>query len=1426
MAGGRRPADPARKTPPRGAETPETLFPQALRHHQEGRLADAERLYRRILARNANHADAMHLLGVLAHQSGRHEAALEWIDKAIALHEDPLYLLNLGNILEEMGRMDEAIASFRQVLALDPDRVEAHFGLACALRPTDPEASCRALMRVIALQPGHAEAHYNLSVLYQDWGRYREALDSVRRALEIKPEFTVAHHTLGNLLRGVGRCEEALAAYERVVAMDPWHADAWCGMGHACNDLGRMEESIGYFRKACEARPDCPEMLGYRIHQAMHLCDWRDLDEHVARLLQRLQSGGSAAATFVLLPLPTTAGQQLACARAHVAREVLTTVNLAAGREVDPHPGRLRIGYFSGDFGGHPVARLVAPLFESHDRERFEVFVYSHGGDREHAMRQRIRAGCDRFVDVTDLSNEEAARRILDDGVHILVEMQGFTKGARLRIPALRPAPLVVSWLGYAGTLGSTRLADYLIGDPVATPPERAWEFDETLALLPNCYLPGDRRQPLSTPPERLAVGLPAEGFVFCSFNQSVKFHPALFDLWCRLLREVPGSVLWLRKPHPLAERHLRDEAARRGVDPDRLRFAGRLPDLEDHLARLALADLALDPFPYNSHATGLDALSCGVPMVTKAGETFAGRVGASLLHAAGLPELIACDQEDYFVKALELARDPERLRHIKERLISGRSCLPLFDCVGFTRDLERLYRRMWQNHIEGRREMIVPGDGAGWETHAGIPVPGLFEQALALHQAGRMEEAEPLYRRVLEADPRHADALHLLGMAVFQAGHLHEAVELVERAIASNDRVATYHCNLGVVYKKLDNPEKAVASYQRALAIEPDLSGIAHRMGLLLQGMGRHEEAEAAFRREILLEPGSAKAYTNLGNLLKEQERDLEAEGAFRNALRLDADNARASHNLALMLWEQRRNEEAEHFYREAVRADPGQVESHFALGLLLMDLNRNDAAREAFQRALDVRPDFAEACGYIVRIGMLACDWPAMAEWHGRLVALLQAGHRRVTPLLTQFLPIDPEEQRWIATAYGSHLIPSVREWSPSRRFAADPGRLSIGYFSGDFRNHPVAHQMAGLFARQDRDRFEVIVYSYGEDDGSQVRERIRGECDRFVDMRRFSDAGMAQTIREDGVHILVDLQGYTKWNRIKVLGMRPAPLQVTWLGYPGTLGVDRLADYLIGDPVATPPEHAAHFSETLALLPHCYLPNDQERRMAPPPTRREAGLPDEGFVFCSFNQSVKFNPESFDIWCRLFHAVPGSVLWLRCDDALAQANLCNEAQSRGIDPSRLVFSPRMPGMAEHLARLSLADLALDTFPYNSHSTGCDALWCGVPLLTRIGEGFQSRVGAGLLRAVGLPELITTSWEAYLALAIALARDPGRLRDYRQRLLDSRSTSPLFDTTRFTRNLERLYERMWRDWRAGKREMIVLDEDGEDASDDRQRG
>ncbi len=333
----------------------------------------------------------------------------------------------------------------------------------------------------------------------------------------------------------------------------------------------------------------------------------------------------------------------------------------------------------------------------------------------------------------------------------------------------------------------------------------------------------------------------------------------------------------------------------------------------------------------------------------------------------------------------------------------------------------------------------------------------------------------------------------------------------------------------------------------------------------------------------------------------------------------------------------------------------------------------------------------------------------------------------------------------------------------------------------------------------------------YSYGDTDDA-VTAQARSHCDVFREVAEWPDGDVAGLIATDGIDILVDLKGFTRDTRLEIPAQRPAPLIVSWLGYPGSLGHARLADYIIGDAVVTPLTHAAHFSETLALMPYCYQPNDRGRQIGTTPSRAQAGLPDAGFVFCSFNQNFKFNPQSFDVWCRLLLAVPGSVLWLLPTSEVAMANLKREAVARGVNGERLIFTTMLP-LSEHLARLQLADLALDTFPYNSHTTGSDALWAGVPMVTRCGDTFASRVAASLLTAAGVPELVTHSWDEYFALAKSLAWDPQRLLGLREKLVRGRLEVPLFDTVRFTRDLERMYRNMWAQQRAGSpRQPIVL--------------
>jgi predicted O-linked N-acetylglucosamine transferase (SPINDLY family) len=383
----------------------------------------------------------------------------------------------------------------------------------------------------------------------------------------------------------------------------------------------------------------------------------------------------------------------------------------------------------------------------------------------------------------------------------------------------------------------------------------------------------------------------------------------------------------------------------------------------------------------------------------------------------------------------------------------------------------------------------------------------------------------------------------------------------------------------------------------------------------------------------------------------------------------------------------------------------------------------------------------------------------------------------------------------RRYAEAGAGSQLqMPPLVQRRPQPK-----ARLRIGYLSADFHAHATVYLLAGVLEHHDAAHVELILYSYGPASSSGERQRLLERADAFHDLRELSDEAAARRIADDHIDILVDLKGYTVGQRPGITALRPAPLIVNWLGYPGSLGHPRMADYLIGDPVVSPPEHAAHFSEALALLPHCYQPNDNRRPLEPAPSRADAGLPATGLVFCSFNQTYKLRPETFAWWCRLLAAVPSSVLWLwQPKHETGVANLRRAAAGHGIAPERLVFAPSLP-QAGHLARLQLADLALDSFPVCSHTTASDALWAGVPLVTRRGETFVSRVAASLLTAAGLADLVTASDEACFELALALATDPARLAAVRERLRGNRLTCPLFDTAGYTRDLEALYQRIW---------------------------
>ncbi|MGA3076015.1 MAG: tetratricopeptide repeat protein [Bryobacteraceae bacterium] len=587
-----------------------------------------------------------------------------------------------------------------------------------------------------------------------------------------------------------------------------------------------------------------------------------------------------------------------------------------------------------------------------------------------------------------------------------------------------------------------------------------------------------------------------------------------------------------------------------------------------------------------------------------------------------------------------------------------------------------------------------------------------------------------------------------------------------------------------------------------RILQVAPDQPQALHVMGIAAFEKGYAREAVELLRRAVGCDPHLAAAWNDLGRVLAQQGMLAEGAASCRRAIAEAPDFAEAHNNLGNLLQMAGAVEEAVACYGTAVGLRPDYAEAFRNLGSALRRLGRVDEAATALGAARAIDPGFATATAQLAYQLKELSDWSQLDELTAELIASVEAGSGAVNPFVFLSLDTTPAEQLLCARRWASDQLGAA-----GQRAAASRGeeRITVGYLSADFQEHATAHLIAELFELHDRGRFRVIGYSYGRDDGSAARRQLRGSFDEFEDLLDCSHTESAARIRAGRVDILVDLKGYTTDARPEILVLRPAPVQVSYLGYPGTMGSDAW-DYVLVDPVVVPAEEQPYFTERLVHLPDCYQVNDRRRPIATHVLARvECGLREAGFVFCCFSSAYKITAPMFDIWMRLLAGVPGSVLWLLEANGTAMANLRREAESRlAGGAARLVFAPSLPN-PEHLARLAIADLFLDTLPYNAHTLASDALWCGCPVITCAGGTFAGRVAASLLQAIGLPDLVTQTLTDYETLALQLALDPDRLRAIRVELAANRLTTALFDSRRFARHLESAFETMWRMHLAG---------------------
>ncbi|AGX88378.1 tetratricopeptide repeat protein [Candidatus Symbiobacter mobilis] len=753
-------------------------------------------------------------------------------------------LLQHGIAAQERGDIAAAIRHFQESLARNPRNPWTLYSLGTLEVSRDPQAAFTWYDRAVRAAPQVAKLWYARAKALVRLLRREEANADFDRALALDPQYFEALNDSAALLLELHRPKDALGRFARILAMreDPVALSNVAVIHSESINDDDLVKAVQYLERLVAIDPDYRNAIGRMAYQRLHICDWRDYGPLTRRVREAVLAGKPACSPFPIMVMSGEAREHQMCARTY-ADFLFPPTPAPIWRGERYQHDRIRIAYVSPDFGNHPVGQLMAGVVERHDRSRFEVIAISMFDNDKSERRARLVKAFDQFHNVQKLEMRDIAMKMRELEVDIAVDLAGYTRGTGSPALAHRPAPVQVNFLGYPGTIG-VRFLDYLIADRHVIPPEHRQFYDEEVVYLPDAYLPTDGSLVVADrTPTRAECGLPEEGFVFCSFSHDHKIAPPVFDVWMRLLHQVPGSVLWLMTRLETCVTHLRREAQERGIDPDRLIFATRVPALEDHLARYRQAGIFLDTSPYNAHTTTADALYVGVPVLTVMGNAFPSRVAASLLHAIGLPQAVTYSLEEYEALALQLARDPVLLAQWKATLEANRRTHPLFDTTRYCRNLEALFEDL---HDRRRAQPV----SAASEEHL------LLQQSVTLRDTGRIEEARALIAQCLQRNSGSPLALYAMATLLLQYGNQDAALEFLTQAVArSKPPYAPLWFAHGFALAQRGRKEEALQSYEQVLALEPRNTSALKNSCILLRDLGRTAEAQERYRIWAALE-------------------------------------------------------------------------------------------------------------------------------------------------------------------------------------------------------------------------------------------------------------------------------------------------------------------------------------------------------------------------------------------------------------------------------------------------------------------------------------------------------------------------------------------------------------------------------------------
>jgi protein O-GlcNAc transferase len=1348
-------------------------------HHQAGRLQEAESLYQKALAVDPAHPGALYYLANIAYEDSRLQFAMELIETL--LRDEPndaeaWHLLGMVALKEE--DFPRAVECLNKALIIQPSYAQAHYGLGVALsRQGELDTAFESFQRAATLNPAFAEAHCSIGNIFRAQKKFDEALSSYRQAVEAKRDFTLAYENIGEILLSQKKLDEAItnyrkaiteipnnamlhaalgniqllknenvdaaASFERAIALDPNCAIAHSNLGTTLMyNEGRFSEAVAHLQRAVSLSPEQPRMwanLSRAYHKVGKTTDEVDcLQKACALDSDNEEYQGRLLFSLQLLP--------------NYPREKIFADHVAFGERfetplrnswpshstaVDPKK-RLRVGLVSRDLHSHPVGYFLESILrELHHRDGIDIIVYS-SAEKEDAVTQRLRASTREWSLVTALSDDALAQRINGDNIDILVDLSGHTVSNRLLVFARKPAPVQVSWLGYWETTG-LRAIDYILCDEYGVHADEAKFYVEEPWFLPNTRLC------FTLPTESISVApLPALStghITFGCFNNASKINDSVVEVWSRILKRIPTSRLFLKWGtffDPAVREDVVARFAAQGITSDRLHIESVSPRSE-YLAAYNRVDIALDPFPFPGGTTTVEGIWMGVPVITKRGDRIISRQGEGILHNIGLQDWIADNEDSYVELAVRHATDLSSLAKLRGELRQKLESSPLCDAKLFAQNLENAFKQMWEKH------------------------------ASPSQKTASLEQFPTSFIEVpLPEEPKDAEGYYARGDSLSKSGKPDAALKSFQQAVTLNPEFAEAYCSIADILRTQNKFESALSNYQQAIDIKSDFELAYENMGRLLLAQGKLDEAATVYRKAVAAIPDSALLHIGLSTAYFYKNETAAAIASFERVIELDPNCIVAYGSLGVLLIRQGKFSEAVTQLERAVVLDPQNPSLFASLSNAYDRAGRLTDALDSLRRAIALDPNFVGAHSDIL--------------------------------LLSQYLSDYPREKAFADhVAFGEQFETPLRiNWPSHAKPVSTEKRLRVGFVSGDLRNHPVGYFLESVFRQlRQLDELDIVVYSTGAT-ADALTERLRTSAREWLVVSELSDDAFAQRISGDNIDILVDLSGHTVLNRLLVFARKPAPIQVTWLGYWETTGL-RAIDYIFCDRYSVREDEAKFYTEEPWFLPNtrlCFtLPTEPVSITSPP------ALKSRHVTFGCFNNLVKITDRVIEVWSRILKRVPNARLllkWQSLSDVNTRENILARFAAQGIAEDRLLMEPASPRHA-YLTAYNRVDIALDPFPFSGGATTVDGIWMGVPLVTMRGDRIISRQGEGILHNLGLQDWIAGDEDDYVELAVRRAQDLPGLSNLRGQLRARLEFSPLADAKLFARNLQDAFKQMW---------------------------